>query len=520
MSTPLALVHGDPLPDPPVPTLGEALRRAAGTGRGVTLVDGTGTRTRRSYARLRADAARVLAGIRRAGAAPGDTVLLRPARPADLLTAFWACVLGGLLPVPLAPDSELDELDEELGGAWLIGEAPPESGPALRRLGPVAGLRAPAGDPEEHRAAPGDPALLTLTSGSSGRPKAVVLTHRNVLSRAHASALARGLDEHTRTLNWLPLDHVSGIVMCHLRDVLLGCHQVHADTSWVRVEPLRWLDLAAAERIDTTWAPDHALGLLADRLAEPAGRSWDLTGLRYVMSGGEPVRDRTARRFLAALAPYGLPATALHPGWGMPETSAGVVDWVYAPPGPAARRYVPVGRPHPGFSLRVVDERGAVLPERVLGRLQVTGPSVTEHQTDGESVQFTDDGWLVTDDLAFVDGGLLTVTGRADDLIELAGTRYHGHEIEHAVEELPFVAPASTVARSYRDGRLAVFFRLRGGTPEGEAVRLVRELLLRRYGRVPEHVEALTGQQLARTATGKLRKRALADRLAELEEAG
>ena len=517
-----AELSGGPLPEPAVGTLGEALRHAARTPHGVVVIDGTGTAVRRSYAELYEDAARAAAELAAAGARPGARVILRTARTTDLLTFFWACVLGGLVPLPVSYGSGADGLADAAGAvgeAWLLGDEPPGPyPPGLRRLGTAVGASAGTGEPVGAR--PDDPAVLTLTSGSGGRPKAVQLTHRQVLARAHGTALARGLGPDTRSLNRMPLDHVSGIVMFHVRDVYLGCHQVHADAGWVRADPLRWLDLAEAERIDTTWAPNRVLALLVDRLAEEPDRSWDLSRLRYVMNGGEAVKDRVVRRFVEALAPHGLPATAVHPGWGMPETASGVVDTVFRPADGPLRRHVPVGTPQPGVSVRVVDETGRVVPAGVVGRLQVTGAPVASTYLVGGEVRpapLSDDGWLVTDDLAFVADGELTVTGRADGLIEIGGARWHGHEIEDAVEELPYVLPSFTVARPLAaDGTgstgLAVFFRPRPGVSPDEAAERVRERVRGRFGAGPVHAEALAEHELPRTATGKLRRSVLTAR--------
>ncbi|MEU5364425.1 AMP-binding protein [Streptomyces sp. NPDC005925] len=528
-----AVLHGGDLPGPAVGTLGEALLRAVRSPHGVVLVDRDGTATRRTYRELYDDAARVRAGLAGAGARPGTRVILRTAEAADLLAAFWACVLGGMVPLPVSRDTGADAVEEAaaaVGEAWLVGDALPAGLSArVRPLGPVRALRAagagvPSAPPVTAR--PDDLAVLTLTSGSGGRPKAVPLTHRHVLSRARATALARGLGTRTRSLNWMPLDHVSGIVMFHVRDVLLSCHQVHADTAWVRADPLRWLDLADSERIDTTWAPNPAFAVLVDRLAREPHRDWDLSGLRYVMNGGAPVKDRVVRQFVAALGRYGLPPDAVHPGWGMPETASGVVDSVFTPGGGPPRRFVPVGVPHPGVSVRVVDERGEVLPTGVVGRLQVTGaPVVHAYLEDGavRRAPLSADGWLVTDDLAYVADGELVVTGRADGLVELNGAEWYGHEIEDAVEELPCVLPASAVARPVpvgagEDGEggpagPAVFFRPRPGVPPGTAEVRVRERLRSRFGAEAVRVRALAEHELPRTATGKLRRSELAARL-------
>ncbi|WP_263163922.1 AMP-binding protein [Streptomyces sp. SCSIO ZS0520] len=524
----LAVLHGPALGALPVDTLPQALRRAARTPHGMVLLDAEGRPAARSYAELHEDALRALAALDAAGVPPGARVVLQTGRSADLLTAFWACVLGGMVPLPVPHDggrAALVEAADAVGRGWLLGDTVHEPPPSLHRLGPVTLL---PGRARPVTVSADRLALLSLTSGSGGRPKAVALTHRQVLSRAHATALARGLDGATRSLNWMPLHHISGIVMFHVRDVFLGCHQVHADTAWVRADPLRWLDVAEAERIDTTWAPNHAFSLVVEALEQQgAGRSWDLSRLRYLMNGGQAVKDRTARRFLAALAPHGLPPACVHPGWGMPETASGVVDSVFTCGEGPPRRHVPVGVPHPGVSVRVVDEDERPLAAGTVGRLQVRGAPVADTYVQGGGllpVPRSGDGWLVTDDLAFVAGGELTVTGRADGLIEVNGACFHGHEIEEAVEELPWVRPSFTVACAGADGpgdgSVAVFFCPRPGVPPRRAEAAVREQVGLRFGAAHVHAEALAEHELPRTATGKLRRSVLTARLVTARERG
>ncbi|MEE1757282.1 AMP-binding protein [Streptomyces sp. SP18CS02] len=531
-TAPPALLHGGPLPPLTVPTLGEALVRAARLGGpgDIRHLDAEGAEHRQSYAGLLTEAEHVLAGIRAAGVPEGGRVVLRPAHSPDLFTAFWACVLGGFVPVPMsgtpAPDGPsvaelLTGVWETVDGAWLISDEPPAGTPFTGRwLGGVEGLRGAAPDRSRYRADPDEPALLMLTAGSSGRPKAVTLTHRNVMSRSLATSLARGLSPGTRSFNWMPLEHVGGLVMFHVRDVFLGCHQVHAPTRWVLDEPLRWLDAMSRYGSDTTWAPNFAFGLIAERVERAPGRAWDLRRLRYIMNGGEAVKARVARRFLEALAPHGLRPTAIHPGWGMSETSAGVIDCVFSPE-TATGRFVPVGAPHPGVSVRIVDEHGRVRPQGALGRLEITGPPVTPGYFGDPAHNrgaFTPDGWFTTDDLAFIENGLVTVTGRADDVIEVGGAHHHGHEIEAAVEELPSVEPSFTVACAVPataggPGRLAVFFHPRPGASPAATAEEIRRRIRERFGVEASHVEPVEKHEVPKTSTGKLRRGALAERL-------
>lgn len=514
----MSTADGGPLPDPAARDLVEVLRRAADGGTGGIVHIGSDDPLTQSYADLLDDAARVLTGLRAAGLRPGDKVVMQVERAPDLLAAFWGCVLGGFVPVPVTtappPNSTYDAagllagIREMLGDAWVLADREfPTS-----YLGDVATLRANEAATALHRPDPDSPAVLLLTSGSTGLPKAVTLTHRNIVSRSAATAAVRGLSPANRTFNWMPLDHVGGLIMFHARDAYLGCHQVHAPIAWVLEDPLRWLDAISEHRCDTTWAPNFAFGLIVDRAEQIAGKSWDLSRLGYIMNGGEPIKARVANRFLSLLAPFGLPATAMHPGWGMSETTAGVVDCVYPAGMDEETRFIPVGTPHPGLSLRVVDEAGEVVPEGVEGRLQATGLPITPGyygNSEQNRQSFSADGWFKTGDLAYLRDGVLTVTGRVDDVIEVDRVGYFGHEIEAAVEELPFVAPSYTVACSI-DGDLVIFYVPRSGTgSDAESWRIVEQVSTRMSVPV-RRVVAVTAAQVPKTGIGKLRRSALA----------
>ncbi|WP_158546746.1 AMP-binding protein [Halopolyspora algeriensis] len=516
--------------------MADALADAAGrTDCGaIVYLDEQGRPRSQSYSELLDDAARVLGSIRRAGALPGDQVAIQVEQEADLLAAFWACQLGGFVPVPVAmsppPSSPLSSA-ELLGGVcdllqdpWVIAAEPTPGS----WLGAVEDLR--SGPPERgfHAAEPDDLALLLLTSGSTGLPKAVMLTQRNILSRARANAQVRGLSERNRTFNWMPLDHVGGLVMFHVRDVLLGCHQVHARKEWVTEDPLRWLAAISEHECDTTWAPNFAFGLINDRADDLAGRPWDLSRLTYIMNGGEAIKPKVIRRFLSLLAPFGLPGTAMHPGWGMSETSSGVVDSVFSPDTSSDDdRFVSVGSPHPGVSLRVVDETGRALSEGQIGRLHVTGIPISPgyYRNDEQNRQsFNNDGWFKTGDLAFISNGVLTVTGRVDDVIVVNGVTYYGHEIESVIEELSFVEPSYTVACEAESvlgataaGTLMIFFHPRSGVASDRDNWCVVEHIADRFGLTVSRVCPVAKESVPKTGIGKLKRSQLARRLSNTE---
>jgi non-ribosomal peptide synthetase component F len=329
--------------------LGETLQRAAREqpDHGLrTIVDGAEQFL--SYPELLAHADCLLGGLRRAGLRPGDKVIFQFIHNRDFLTAFWACVLGGFVPAPLAPSHEgMNSTAGKLQDAFRILNAPlvlttAELAPHIR--GALASLSLPEARVEcvedlaacepagaWHTGEPTDVALVMLTSGSTGTPKAVMLSHRNLIRRSAASVQMNGFSNDAVTLNWMPLDHVAGIVYFHLRDVFLGCQQIHAATDLVTQDPLIWPEWVDRYRVTITFAPNFAFGLVNDRSEEIAARAhtpagaWDLSCLRYLLNGAEAIVPRTARRFLQILAPYGLSPAAMWPVWGMSETSSGTI---------------------------------------------------------------------------------------------------------------------------------------------------------------------------------------------------
>ncbi|MFG1865045.1 AMP-binding protein [Microbispora bryophytorum] len=547
-NTGISLLDGGAALAPDVPDLGAALVRAAreGSAEGIVFIRPDGSESRMTYRELLDAASRMLAGIRAAGVAPGDAVVLQVADDPELLVAFWACVLGGHVPMPVnagatavqreAAPGLLQRVWNGYGKPWVItGAEQPLSrevlaDPAWRTawLGDTRRLLSHSPDDRRHRAGPGDPAMYLLTSGSTGVPKAVVLTHGNVLSRTAGTARVNRMGGANRTFNWMPLDHVGGLVMFHVRDVYLGCHQVHARIEWVLEDPLRWIAAMDRHRADTTWAPNFAFGLINDQADRLKEQSWDLSRLRYIMNGGEAIRNGVVRRFLELLAPFGLPPDAMYPGWGMSETSAGVVDCRFSPGDGGDERYVPVGRPQPGTSVRVVDEHNALVPPGAIGNLQVSGAPVTAgyyRNPEQNRQSFTADGWFKSGDLAYIQDGILTVTGRADDVILLDGITYHGHEIEARVEELPFVEPSYTVAClvAGQDGEteeLAVFFHPRDGMPAAEAERLIRGRVTDAFGVGVAHVVPVGREDIPKTGIGKLRRAHLRERFEAARDAG
>nr|AWX24482.1 non-ribosomal peptide synthetase [Streptomyces conglobatus] len=534
--------EGPRLLPPPYAHLGEALRAAARGAGEIVHIREDGSERRQSYAALAEEASRVLGALRARGVRPGETVIFQFDGTEDFLAVLWGCVAGGVTVVPLSAPASYREASpqlEKVEKIWrALGSPRIAAGPR-----PAAGLRERAGEgwsglevlsAEELRTGPaatdwyepdpGEAVLMMLTSGSTGLPKAVPVTHRMVLSRSAGTAQHNGLTERETSFNWMPLDHVGGVVMFHIRDVLLGCRQVHARPSWVTEEPLRWLDVMDRHRVTVTWAPNFAYGLVTARVAAEPGRSWDLSALRLAMNAGEAVVPRVVRQWLARLAPFGVRPDVVHPAWGMSETSSAVTDTAFRASADTGDGYVSCGRPYPGLAMRVVDDRDRVVPEGRVGHFQVRGPSVTagyHNAPEKNAESFTEDGWFRTGDLAFLRDGELYLTGRAKDVIIVNGVNHPSHEIEAVVEETPGVLRSYTAAIAVRSSaaagtdEVAVVFCPEPGADERRLLTEIAGRVTREFGAAPAFVLPVTPADIPKTEIGKVQRSLLRQRLEE-----
>jgi amino acid adenylation domain-containing protein len=523
-------------------TLPQALLRAARQQSDARLIyiQSDGSEMTWTYQQLLTEAQRVLAGLRQLDVCPGDRVLMQVEWSQEFLPVLWGCILGGMIPVPasIAPTYEQStSVSSRLLHAWqMLGEpivvAGSNLGTSLQTLAAQQGWEhfrvvsfsalqtSNSSDAICYESQPEDPALILLTSGSTGKPKGVMQPHASLLSMVTGMIQSHGFSDQEVTLNWIPLDHVGGLVMFHLRDVYLSCSQIHVPSQVILQDPLKWLDLMDRYRVTITWSPNFAFGLVNDQAQEIKRRHWNLSSLHSIFNGGEAVVAKVARRFLELFQPYGLSPRAMHPAWGMSETSSGIVfsDRFSLTSTSDEDRFVEVGTPIPGTSIRIVDAQDQLVQEGTIGHLQVKGKTLTigyYQNPEANQEVFHADGWFDTGDLGFLRDGQLTITGRAKEMIILNGVNYYSQEIEAAVEELEEVEHSYTAACTVQFGEqaseeLAIFVvsRLPVGQ-ELEVVRKVRTQVNRRVGISPHYVIPVQQEAIPKTAIGKIQRQQL-----------
>ncbi|MEH2154022.1 SDR family NAD(P)-dependent oxidoreductase [Nostoc sp.] len=565
---PLAISHGSILPnDPHAPiTLPEVLQRAAQqvTSGGIIYLLPDGAELRQSYAELLEVAERILAGLRKLGLKPKNKVILQMELSCDIIPAFWGCILGGFVPVIMeVPPTyrESNKVVDKLCHIWQFLDSPvilttealkPEIEflsewlPVERiKIGTIEVLKNNTVSKQYHHSQPDEVALFNLTSGSTGIPKCVELTHKNLIARARG---ANQLNQHEREdviLNWLPFDHIGSISDWHIRGVELGCTLVYAQKEYILGRILNWLDLIHKYRITHSWSPNFAYAIVNDSLKQEPEQNWNLSCVKFLLTAGEAVSSKAVEDFRENLVAYGLKATAIRPAFGMAEMGSGITYYQPLQEAPLLfhrvdksilqgtikrvdidhanyNTFTDLGSVIPGITIRIVDEQNSVLREDTIGRLQVKGDAVSpgyynNHNANGQS--FLKDGWFDTGDLGFITNGQLVVTGRAKETIIINGANYYSHEIEAVVEEIAEIEVSYTAACAVCNAddateKLAIFF----SSPITEEPKLlellkkIRQKVVNKIGLNPDYLILLAKEDIPKTVIGKIQRSQLSDR--------
>jgi 1-acyl-sn-glycerol-3-phosphate acyltransferase len=510
-----------------------------------------------SYRRL-LDAARAVAtGLRERGVRHGDTVALMLPTGFDFLRSFQGILIAGAIPVPIYPPARLDRLEEYAKRqSAILADAGVRALVTIARARPIVSILRPAVPSLAHvvtadelaesgelwrapEGSGGDAAFIQYTSGSTGQPKGVLLTHANLL--ANIRAIRAGLEAGPGDVgaSWLPLYHDMGLIGSWLFCMVDGLPIALLSPLAFLTRPERWLWTIHERRASLSAAPNFAYELCVRRIPEAALEGLDLSSWRCALNGAEPVNPDTLERFARRFAPYGFRREALMPVYGLAESSVGVcfppvlrgprVDRVArqtfadarrALPAPAADasalRFVSVGRALPEHEVRIVDDAGAPLPERSVGRLLFRGPSMTPgyyKNPEATAAMSVAGGFYDSGDLAYCADGEIFIAGRVKDLIIKAGRNLVPQEIEELSASVEGIRKGCVVAFGVANEALATESlvivaetRERDASAREALARAVTERVAEATGVPPDAVALVAPGSVPKTSSGKLRR--------------
>jgi acyl-CoA synthetase (AMP-forming)/AMP-acid ligase II len=465
----------------------------------------------------------------------------------DFYSAFFGASLAGAIPVALYPPFRLGRLDEyharttaqlEESGARLLVTSrrmarllDRSSEEAKLDLGLVTIEDIPNATPTLFDPSADRVALIQFSSGSTREPEAVRLSHREILANVDAirEVILRAYPESAelthRGVSWLPLYHDMGLVGSVFTSLAHPSDLVLIPPEYFVHRPAIWLRAISRYRATVSAAPNFAYGLCADRIQDHELEGVDLSNWCLALNGAEPVAPSVLRRFQSRFRSLGFRESALTPVYGLSEAGLAVTfaapermahtrffdrdalaDRGLAEPSENGLELASVGKPLPGYRLRIADSKGRAVGSQHLGRVLVSGPSIP--------ADLTREGWLDTGDRGFLFDDELYLYGRNKDLIVLRGRNYAPQDIELALDDLPHVRKGCTAALGVvpesgeREELVILVERNRASPPsvDPSLAQAVRDSIASRIGVVPDAVRVVEPGTLPRTSNGKIRR--------------
>ncbi|MBL8258663.1 MAG: AMP-binding protein [Candidatus Competibacteraceae bacterium] len=516
-----------------------------------------------TYGSLQRGAAAVAAGLRERGLQPLQTVAIMLPTGSDYFLSFFGILLAGGVPVPIYPPVRPSQIEEHLRRharlldnaqtvtlitvteAKLVARLLQTHVETLRHVATVAELQQSSATWTPSPVRDRDLAFLQYTSGSTGNPKGVMLSHANLLANLRAMGQRVMASSSDIFVSWLPLYHDMGLIGACLGGLYHAFPLVVMSPLSFLARPVSWLRAIHRYGGTLSAAPNFAFELCARSIPDHELEGLDLGSLRMLCNGAEPVNPGTIERFSARFKPHGFRPEALAPVYGLAECSVGLAlpapgrgprfDSVqrdsfvaegFARPAraddPTALRFPACGPPLPGHEIRIVDERGREVPERREGQLEFKGPSATAgyYRNPAATRALFPHGaaWLDSGDRAYLAAGEVYLSGRAKDLIIRGGRNLYPYELEQAIGELAGVRKGCVAVFASDDPatgseRLVVVAETRAAPADilGDLRQRIQGASVDLLGVAPDDVVLAPPHSVLKTSSGKIRRAAVRD---------
>lgn len=551
------------------PHLVETLQTNASTDRTVTYIDGKDKELTITYADLYERAQNRLYALQQRGLSQGDECIIFLRSNEDFIDIFWGCILGGIIPVPIAVGisdehrsklfkifSKLerphlytsDDLTERLQAYADDNQQQATHEKIKEKTLLVNEIKSVSGKGEIHPPNPDDLAFIQFSSGSTSDPKGVMLTHKNIMTNLNAIGESAKYHDQDISFSWMPLTHDMGLIGFHLNMVAYNMSQCLMATELFSRRPLLWMEKVSEHKATVLCSPNFGYKHFLKSLSKKSLDNVDLSCVRLIYNGAEPISTELCDTFLNTMKDYGLKRETMFTVYGMAEATLAVsfpvvneefravhVDRHQLNVGEKikfidaanqdALNFAIVGKPVLDCKVRIADKEN-VFADETVGSIQISGPNVTQGYYKNEEANhavITSDGWLDTGDLGFISNNELVITGRAKDIIFANGLNYYPHDLEDLLNEIEGLELGKVVVygvwneKLQRD-ELIIFILYRADikdfvTLAKQSARVLNE----QSGLEVDHV--IPVKRIPKTTSGKVQRRMLGDAYAEGEYA-
>ncbi|MCW3464519.1 non-ribosomal peptide synthetase/type I polyketide synthase [Chitinophaga nivalis] len=520
--------------------------------KGITFISGASKEEYVSYQELYNSALSMLGYLQEKGVQPGNEVVFQIDDNKTFIQVFWACIMGGIIPVPAAVTyqgenaGKLFRIWQFLHRPYLVTTRAIYEKLDDRKTNdtlPFADYTFFTEDLYAHTAAGtvfpvtgDDIAFLQFSSGSTGNPKGVVLKHSNLLANTK-STLAMHECDIDRRLSWMPLTHDLGLIFFHLYPIAIGAQHFLMPTDLFIRHPLLWLQKIAEHKVTITGSPNFGFKYYLNQFKEEKVAGLDLSSLEVIVNAAEPISGALCQQFMDTLSKYNLRRSAMCPAYGLAESTlivsfaTALMESVFVrretltvgryitepgmlgtAPAPEHVEIMNVGKIVADTGIRILDEAGQPMEDGGVGIIWVNGPSVTEQYYNNTTATqaVIKEGWLNTGDTGFMRDGYLYAVGRVKDIIIVNGLNVYPHDIEQAVEAIDGIETGRVLACGVRE---------EGAASESIVIFVVFKLAIEKFAPLATAVKRLVAARLglevkqvlpvrkiAKTTSGKVKR--------------
>jgi acyl-CoA synthetase (AMP-forming)/AMP-acid ligase II len=519
--------------------------------KGIGFVQSDGSIKFTTYPELISQAKAMIPGMHARGLAPGDKVMIVMTRNEDIIPVLWTCFLSGLIPTILQPPVSFTEFNQparKIENVYRILQNPrvilsadlltgfhsnviPE-----KDLINSEDLKNDSPGPDLFQPKETDIAFIQFSSGSTGDPKGIILTHKNILP--NLAAICAGLDVYDTDVyvSWLPLYHDMGLFAYHICPILGQTDQYLIDTVDFVKKPTIWLDIMDEARCTISGCPNFGQLLLLRYLKNREDKNWDLSSLKGVVNGAEPISNRIMSDFMNKLSKYHLRKESMMPAYGMAEATLGI-SFAELSEVPLVNSFnrtmlqkeglariekenasemmeiVSVGKAINDTEIRIVDEEGHQLEDKMDGNIQIRGIGVTSgyYNNPAETRNLFDHGWLKTGDKGFFFDSNLYITGRVKDIIFVRGQNLYAHDLENLAGNYSDISYGKVIMGGWFDpkkGQDQIILFLVGSPNQAtcETFLGLRNFFRDTYGISIDVFVPVRSNQVPKTSSGKIQR--------------